>query len=165
MDTGVFEPVTGYPAKALRQQRDPNPKRDFIARLGIPIVALIVLAILVFGCGHGSSTAVQICREELAVIHVAEQTTLEKQLRATHAVIERCRQKLGASSTPEQRQACTTDLGMSPAAAQAREAAIIEVGRAYDAIVAGLGAIERALPTLREAEANADRILEREGWP
>lgn len=162
MDTGVYEVVTGYPAKAVRKQTDPNIRRDFFVRVALPVAALATLIWLLVGCGHASSIpeGVDLCRAGMVTINVETTRIMQRHDAAIAKAIDRCRQQLGPRSTEDARGICMADQGMSLVTLELREKAMVAIGAAYDAIAKALETIDAHAETLKHADMAAEAVLE-----
>lgn len=165
VDTGVYEAVTGYPAKAIRPQVDDNPRRDFFVRLVLPVAGLIALACLLFcGCAHEQQTktlpsAVLLCRSGLATMRIEAERVADRHSEAAAVVVAGCRSKLGPNSTEAQRAACVQADGMGIEAMRDRERAFTVLAAAYDEVVSALAEIDKALPVIEQSRQAADRVI------
>lgn len=154
LSTGVYDTVP------TELHRLPPLAVDVLVRLIIPLLALVVAAVLAFGCGHAPSVADATKGGQLALGFVREAADELEHVHAlgTDAAIEYCRARVPADADAAARESCLRGVGFAPEQIDEHKAALAKLRDAYDAIADGLAAIDAAWPVLQDMADRAKAV-------
>lgn len=139
-----------------------RPWLDVLVRVVIPIVAFAVAAVVLFGCAGKPTASVGIASsyQGLALVRLHVGQGVEDVEQAVSLSMDHCTRAHGAG-TDGQAQ-CLADLGWTLEHIDAAEAALVQVGAAYDDAADGLDSLERAwsraLPIFEHARKTVERL-------
>lgn len=156
LSTGVYDAV---PLEDSHLRQLPPLAVDIIVRGVLPVLAIIAVLLLAFGCGHGGATptlehATKGVQLGLGAVRETAAYVEELHHGGTEAAIEHCRSVVPAGATAADREACLAGLGFAPAQIEERAVALLKLQQAYDQIADALELVEEAAPVLQ-------RIIER----